>query len=112
MILDAFEALRKEFTDRENLLLTWKREQYAHPDADVLENFATLEAMLGMPRSQVAAVYLAKHLQAILKQVREGSLAWAWEDEHGEGLKQRIADARNYLLLLAACIEEEQQDDT
>ena len=29
-------------------------------------------------------------------------------DENGnEGLKQRIADARNYLLLLAACIEEE-----
>ena len=28
-------------------------------------------------------------------------------DEKREGLKQRIADARNYLLLLAACIEEE-----
>ena len=25
----------------------------------------------------------------------------------GEGLKQRFVDARNYLLLLAACLEEE-----
>jgi len=33
-------------------------------------------------------------------------------DENGnEGLKQRIADARNYLLLLAACIEEEANTD-
>ena len=29
----------------------------------------------------------------------------------GEGLKQRIADARNYLLFLAACLEEGEDAD-
>ena len=39
--------------------------------------------------------------------VRTGKYRWCWETEEGEGLKQRIADARNYLQLLAACLEEE-----
>jgi hypothetical protein len=46
-----------------------------------------------------------KHVQSIALAVRTGKYAWAWETEGGEGLKQRIADARNYLLLLAACLE-------
>lgn len=36
-----------------------------------------------------------------------GKYDWDWETDGGEGLKQRIVDARNYLLLLAACLEVE-----
>jgi hypothetical protein len=32
-----------------------------------------------------------------------------WEADGGEGLKQRIADALSCLLMLAACLEEENE---
>ena len=49
---------------------------------------------------------ILEHMQSITLAVRDGKYSWTWETEGGEGFKQRIADARNYLLLLAACLEE------
>ncbi len=50
-----------------------------------------------------------KHIQSIVLSIKTGSYCdkWYWNDDGNEGLKQRISDARNYLILLAACIEEE-----
>lgn len=107
MRVSDFNAVVQEFLEREERLLGWKRSEYASEEGDALENFKTLQTMTGLTPAQVAAVYLAKHIQAILKQVNAGGFTWDWETDEGEGLKQRISDARNYLLLLAACIEEE-----
>jgi len=53
--------------------------------------------------------YRLKHIQSISHAVRT-EYNWCWQTEQGhEGLKQRIADARNYLLLLAACLEAEME---
>jgi len=106
MKLEKFKSLLNEFQERESSLLDVKRDEYASQDADVLENFASLAQLLRRKPEQVAAVLLAKHIQSILKQVEEGSYTWDWEAARGEGFKQRISDARNYLILLAACIED------
>jgi len=101
-----FENLRDEFLTHEVRILDWKRGEYA-PNDDRLQNFREVATFLERRPAEVALAYLMKHIQSIALAVRSGKYAWTWNTEGGEGLKQRIADARNYLLLLAACLEEE-----
>lgn len=101
-----FENLRDEFLTREARILDWKRGEYS-PNEDRLQNFREVAALTGLRLSEVALIWLLKHIQSIALAVRTENYAWVWTTEGGEGLKQRIADARNYLLLLAACLEEE-----
>ena len=108
MTKDRFEELREEFLEHEAGILEWKRGEYA-PNDDRLQNFREVAALTGLRLSEVALIWLLKHIQSISLAVRNGKYTWTWETEGGEGLKQRIADARNYLLLLAACLEEESQ---
>jgi len=103
-----FEELRDEFLTHESKIMDYKRGEYA-PNEDKLQNFREVASFTGQKLSAVALTYLMKHIQSIALAVRSGNYAWAWETEGGEGLKQRIADARNYLLLLAACLDEEKE---
>jgi hypothetical protein len=105
-----FTELCSEFAEREQALLSWKNTEYANQE-DKLQNFREISALLGVPMSQVALTYMLKHTQAVKKQVMDRSFNWAWETEGGEGFKQRIADIRNYCLLLAACLEEENEKE-
>ena len=107
-----FNRLCEEFLDREQEILNYKRTEYAAGE-DRLENFRTISTFLGggMKKEQVALTYLLKHIQSITVAVQTGSYRWCWEDEAGEGMKQRISDARNYLLLLAAALEEEGENE-
>lgn len=111
MNVSTFRKVLEEFQEGESALLDIKRTEYASEDGDVLENFKTLGQLLHLQPSQIAVILLAKHIQGVTKQVMDRKFLWAWVDSEGEGtaegLKQRIADARNYLTLLAACIEEE-----
>jgi len=102
---ERFEKLASEFLQYEEGLLNWKRGEYSSEE-DRLQNFREIADFLGQRPAGVALSYLLKHIQSITLAVRTEKYAWAWETEGGEGLKQRIADARNYLLLLAACIDE------
>lgn len=106
MTNEHFEEIREEFLEHESKILDWKRGEYA-PNDDRLQNFREVAALTGLRLSEVALIWLLKHIQSIALAVRTGNYVWAWTTEGGEGLKQRIADARNYLLLLAACLEEE-----
>ena len=101
-----FENLRDEFLTREARILVWKRSEYSSNE-DRLQNFREVAALTGLRLSEVALIWLLKHIQSITLAVRSERYSWTWETEDGEGLKQRIADARNYLLLLAACLDEE-----
>jgi len=109
MNVEAFDRIKKEFADHEDELLHFKRGEYAGIE-DVLANFKDVSAFLGMiPRLYCMALF-GKHMGAIIRAVRskEPKRIWCWRLPSGEeGLKQRIADARNYLLLLAAIIDEE-----
>jgi hypothetical protein len=104
---ERFEQLVKEFQEQEGKILSHKGNEYSDQE-DRLLNFREVSEFLGRTPAEVALSYLLKHIQSIALAVRTGKYAWAWETEGGEGLKQRIADARNYLLLLAACLEEHQ----
>jgi len=64
------------------------------------------------PPEKVCMILLLKHIQSLSKAVSEDTTCicmWFWEHDGREGLKQRIADARNYLLLLAACLDEKSE---
>ena len=104
-----FEQLVKEFQEQEAKILSHKGNEYSDQE-DRLLNFREVAEFLGRTPAEVALAYLMKHVQSIALAVKTGKYAWAWETEGGEGLKQRIADARNYLLLLAACLEEEKRE--
>ena len=103
--LDKFGELYEEFTKQEEAILDWKAGEYSSGE-DRLQNFREIASFTGADMPSVALMYLLKHIQSISLAVRTGDYAWCWDTEGGEGLKQRIADARNYLLLLAAAIDE------
>lgn len=105
------EALCKEFLEKEQKLMNWKADEYTDDNDDRIKNFKMVADFLRIKPSQVALTYLLKHIQSITLAVDGKPFEWAWETKEGEGLKQRIADARNYLLLLAACIDAEVDDD-
>lgn len=103
-----FENLVIDFQQHESSLLKAKANDYATTDR--LANFRAVAEFLGIEPSVVCLTYMLKHVQAISLAVTEDRVRgnWDWETEEGsEGLMQRIADARNYLLLLAACLEAE-----
>jgi len=106
-----FENLREEFLSKEVELLEWKGGEYGSY-CDRLLNFKEIANFVGLDGTAICLLYLLKHIQSITSSIKNNkhSDKWFWQDEKGEGLKQRIADARNYLLLLAACIEEELEE--
>ena len=107
-----FENLREEFLSKEAELLEWKGQEYGS-NYDRLLNFKEISKFVGLNEADVCLLYLLKHIQSIVLVIKNDKYQnkWHWHDEKGnEGLKQRIADARNYLLLLAACIEEERNE--
>lgn len=103
--LDEFKALVKEFDEHESALLCIKANEYGS-EQDRLENFHWRARAEGKRPEEIALGDLLKHIHAIVKAIKENRYCWVWQSESGEGLKQRLADARNYLLLLAACIDE------
>ena len=103
---ERFHQLVEEFAERENRILGWKAGEYSD-GTDRLQNFREIAVIEGREPVDVALTLLLKHIQSIAHHVKIRKFAvWAWQTESGEGLKQRFADARNYLLLLAACVDE------
>ena len=100
-----FNRLCEEFRETEAEIMGFKRTEYAAAE-DRLENFRTIAEFTGTTMEQVALLYLLKHIQSIAVAVETNNRRWYWGNVDGEGLKQRIADARNYLLLLAGCLDE------
>ena len=101
-----FNELVQEFLENEEHTLGWKRGEYSS-DTDRLQNFREVALFEGRTMPEVVMSWLLKHIQSINMVARGGEVKWYWHDGEGrEGLKQRIADARIYLLLLAACIDE------
>jgi hypothetical protein len=99
------EALLK----RENEVLGFKAEEYT-AGKDALQNLKEIADFTGQRPSEVALIFLLKHIQGITLAVRSGSYNWNWESGGQEGLIQRFVDSRNWLLLLAACLEVETKE--
>ena len=110
MTKERFDILRDEFLEKEAKILYWKQGEYSSGD-DALQNFREVAQFTGLRPAEVALTYLLKHIQSIALAVRTQDYTWSWSTKDGEGLKPRFSEARNYLLLLAACLEEEQQNE-
>jgi hypothetical protein len=88
------EMYREEQSTRED-----GQKEYAHDDSNALANFERLAERLGITREQVLLVYLYKHMDGID----------SWVNGHRsqrEDVRGRIKDARVYLALLRAMVEE------
>lgn len=93
-----FETFRAIFHQECTDILFKKGADYSS-DADRLANFKRLADRLGMHDMQVWAVYFIKHIDAILTYCRTLAV-------QSENIRGRFADARNYLDLGLALIEE------
>jgi len=105
-----FDEVIEEFHEATVDILSSKGDEYATDD-DRLMNFRTVGDMAGMDPEEVTVTYLLKHVQRLSKAVREDDYEWAWRHDDGsEALKQRVADAINYLLLLALALEANERE--
>lgn len=107
---ETFEELYKEFEDMERNLLLTKRKEYA-VDEDCLSNFKVTAELLGVSPEEVCCVFLLKHVQSVAMAAKRSDTRLSWGGTGSvEGFSQRISDARNYLILLAALIKEREND--
>lgn len=108
----------EELKEVEQTIINHKKTEYTTgKDEDRFQNFEEVAKLTGTSREDVALMYLLKHIQSIALAVRQRNFKWYWFDEScNEGLKQRFADARNYLLLLGEAIDntvkKEKQEET
>ena len=84
-------------------LLQTKGTEYSRGEEDVNSNFKRLSEELGIESKQVLYIYLKKHLDAISYYIKTNEVK-------SEPIEGRIADAINYLLILASLISEEQEN--
>ena len=98
MTKEWFDILRDEFLEKEAKILYWKQGEYSSGD-DALQNFREVAAFMGLKPSEVVIIYLMKHQH--FSGSSTGQYAWIGTPKKERGLKQRIVDARNYLLFLA-----------
>lgn len=112
MTPERFEALREEFLTHEvpPIWKRWKRRGYP-PNVDVLGFYREVAKLRQAPTEVALACTSLSLVQEIVRAVKTGKYVWAWEAEDGEGLKWRIAHARHFLLLLAACLEDKNDNE-
>ncbi len=102
---EQFIELCGEIIEKSIEILGNKGSEYT--PVDRLANFKRRAKLLETNPGEIVVSDLTKHLDVLIQAVKTGEYRWCWEDEKGEGLKQRIADAINYLQLLAGYFEEE-----
>ena len=103
MTTDELLNLVGEMVDKEEELLKSKGKDYSG-DKDTLQNFKSLSLLMEITPLQVWGVYFLKHVLAIMQFIKDKRLC-------SEPIDGRITDARNYLALLQALIEEKKEID-
>ena len=93
-----FELLVSAARKRQDAILKAKGNDYA-PGEDRLSNFKAISELLGVTPSAVCAIYMFKHILAIMKLVESGQPG-------SEPATSRFVDAVNYLYLLEATLRE------
>jgi len=95
--------LLEETVKAEKALLNSKGLEYTR-GGDRLDNFKRNAKALGSTPLRMCLVFLQKHIDSIFNYAKHG-------DVLSEPIDSRIHDARNYLLLALAIIEEERTDE-
>lgn len=92
--LDCFNELTSRLLSNASATLQLKSQDYA-PPADVLAAFKEAAAATGLDVREVWGVYFMKHVQAVMRYIRDGELA-------SEVLESRLVDIINYVCFLNA----------
>lgn len=98
---DLTREIEKMHSDEKSLLCA-KGKEYA-TDTDRLENFKEIAELLRIDMKLVCGVFLLKHTLAILKYVFKGKVPAT------ESVREKILDARNYLLFLEIILNLKQE---
>lgn len=101
-----FLELLSRMEDAEHSIMGTKGMEYTQGDlqSNRLANFYRLGNELDLDPKLVCWIYMKKHLDSILCFIKQGK---EYSDEKIEG---RIYDARNYLILLNAIIQEQKKE--
>lgn len=97
-----FKDLREKLTKDRFSLCDKKSIEYTRHSKNRLANFERIAEKYQVSREVVLAVYLEKHLDGIADYIKEGG-----KGDVSEPVIGRIADAQNYLDLLAAMVAED-----
>lgn len=110
-IREDLNCLIREFQTQERLMHDLKQEEYVRTDVNCFANFDAVAGFMNVLPEQVCMIYLMKHIQSLQNAISAGryEFVWAQEGTGVEGLKQRIADVRNYLLLLAGILDRKEK---
>lgn len=100
---DDFAKMFAGLVEKEVKLMLEKGEEYCQGNPDRLHNFKDIAKDLGLDPLQCWAVYFKKHVDSIMSYVKSGSV------KSNESIQSRFYDARNYLALGLALIEEKEQ---
>lgn len=99
MKIEKFLELTKQLDEDGRALYASKNRDYAS-DEHCFANFDFGGHLIGADRYQILAVYLWKHLASIFRFIRDRRV-------DSEPIRGRIIDARNYLAVLNAFVEED-----
>lgn len=102
---EIFKEFFQNLVGTETQLMETKGEEYCKGNPDRLHNFKDIASDLGLDPLQVWSVYFKKHVDSILSYVRNGSV------KSDEPIESRFYDARNYLALGLALIEDLKKKD-
>lgn len=100
--VDKFDLLVEAARTRQDEILRTKGADYTRKDPDRLANFKNNAKGIGITAMQVWAVYFMKHIDAIMTYVQTGKV-------ESEAITGRLDDAHNYLYLLEAMIDEQDE---
>lgn len=100
-----FAALLELIQAEESEVRVAGQKEYAHDDDNAMGNFERIGRQLGLSREKVLWVYLAKHMDGILAYLNG-------HKSQREDIRGRIKDARMYLALLRAMVEDSSKQET
>lgn len=105
MKFEDFDVLLDKMIAEEKLIGEQKGREYVLQDDDRLDNFKRLAKEIDIPPLKVLYVYWKKHIDAIINFCKRG------HEISEEKIEERIKDARVYLSLMRALIEEERSSE-
>ena len=89
---------------RQDKILKDKGNDYTRHEEDRLSNFKRSAAAIGLTPLQVWAIFINKHMDAIMAYVKTGKT-------ESENIQSRFDDVQNYMYLGEALVQEQQSKE-
>lgn len=99
MTREQFIEFRQALLDEEDFITRTKGKDYTKSSTDCLANFKE-GSVFGLTPLQTAGMFAKKHIDSIYNFIKTNG------QSESEPIRERIKDARNYLLFILAIIED------